>query len=253
MPGDPVFHAKAMASVLVDVAFKRDAGISQRGDEEERVIHGHAPVFPRVPDEAGRGRGGDVILGGELGAEGFRGVRAEQVVTRAAMRGGFHRDHRIAQDSEVGPRAEPFDGIRGVRVSVVPFGKERGGEVPACGGADNDDLVRVETVCGRARPDEAQRAGGIGQHHGMPVAIAAEPVVEDEGFEPVKLEDARKPFALLGGEHAVSAAGENQYRSIRKIGAEWLVDIERGDVGSGAAFCVGRGALPERDGLHGDS
>ena len=80
----------------------------------------------------------------------------------------------------------------------------------AGGGTDDADAGGVASVAFGEDAEQAERAGGVVEHRRVAIAVGAEPVFEDVGGDPVSGKEFGVAGALMFGEAAVAAAGENE-------------------------------------------
>lgn len=109
--GGFVGEADAVAAFFVDVEVVGDAGFLQGGGKLQAIFSFDGFVFPGVPDETGRGVGGDLEFVAQGFDQVFGGFFAEEVVLRSLVGEGGHGDDGVAEDAEVGPAALAVDGV----------------------------------------------------------------------------------------------------------------------------------------------
>jgi hypothetical protein len=177
------------------------------------------------------------------------GVAAEQVLAGAAMRvGGGQGDHGIAEHCDIGPRAHGVDLVVGRPCG--PLVEERGGhrgQVPARREADDADPPGVNLVTCRVGPNEAQRPLHVDELHGVVVALAAEPVMQDEGRRSDPVGPAGDLGALVVGcEGAVAASRADHEGGPAGSIVCGGVDLEEGLIGRGRARGERGTVRPER-------
>ena len=246
--GPPAAEAHAVAAFFIDVQVEAHAGFAQRGGKLEGVFHLHGTVLPRVPDEAFRRLFRDLLFIREQLDEFRRGVVAKEVSPRAAVGVRPHRDDGVAQDAEVGARAEALDRVGGFGLARVEMREQRGGEMPACAGSHDAHALWVDLPLVGLGPREAEGARGVVEHRGMPVAFRAEAGFQNDADDAVFREPFGVACAFVRGESAVAAAGADDegraggfFRCREKGG-------EGGFVVVCVAECAGRAVRPERDG-----
>jgi hypothetical protein len=100
----------------------------------------------------------------------------------------------------------------------------------AGGGADNDDLLRVEAELGSFGADGSKGTGGIVKHDGMAVALGTETILEDKCLEAPELEHPGKAFTFLAGKRLVTTTREDKDGAVFKCRSERFVDFEGGVV-----------------------
>src|SRR5215510_10144765 len=98
---------------------------------------------------------------------------------------GTHRNHRIAKNSEVGPRTLSFDRVGGVRVAKIEMGHQCRGEVASGRGAYHADALWIDLPLRRVGADESYRASGVFEHPRMPITVRAEPILDDKRSDAV--------------------------------------------------------------------
>ena len=107
-------EAHAVGGVLVNVEVERDAVFAEGLGELETIVNGYTFVVEAVPDETGRGLGGDLEFVGEIADEVFGGIGAEEVVLAAFVSELAHGNNGVAEDAQAGPRTFPLDWVGGV-------------------------------------------------------------------------------------------------------------------------------------------
>lgn len=237
-----------MDAGFVDVEGEGNGGAAQGGGEQQGVFHRHGGVGGGVPNEAGWGVGGDVQFVGEVTHEvGGRGF-AEEVLAGAGVAEFAERDDRVTKDAEVGAGAFALDRVGGIGRAGIEVGEQGGGEVAAGGGADDADTGGVATLATGGGAEDAQGAGGVVQHGRVAITARAEAVVEHVGGHAEFGEPAGVALALVRGEMAVAAAGQDEYASSVGRAGGGVETRERGDVGGVLAQRAGGSVGPEREG-----
>ena len=239
-------EADSVAALFVKVQVESHALRAERGGEGEGVFHGDTFVFHGLPDEALRRVFAHVQPGREQLLLRVRAICAEKALL--ALRIGFvEEDEGVAEDREIGARTRPFDRVRGVGLARVELGDEHGREMAARGGADEPDAFRIETPFLGVGPHQTHGARGVQKDRRHAVAVARQPVLEDEGGDAQRIQPAGVDVALMGGEVRVAAA-----RADHKNGARGFVGIrperrERRNIFVGLAKRAGRVAGPETE------
>ena len=119
----------------------------------------------------------------------------------------------------------------------------------AGGRADDADAFGVELPLVGAGAHRADCAGRVLQHDRMPIAVRAEPVLQDERRDAVFVEPNCVARALVRRECAVTAAGTNHHRGARGLARLREERRQRRDIVGALAQRAGRVAGPKRKGV----
>ena len=110
-PGVAVCQTDPVAAVLVDMQVEENPCPAQGARKGQTVFHQDGLIFDGVPEEGGRGFWGDLEFVGEEPDQFLVGLVTQQIPFGTLVGDGPHTDHRVAKNSQVGSRTDPFNGI----------------------------------------------------------------------------------------------------------------------------------------------
>lgn len=207
--GIAAVESDAVRTALVDVHLGRHSVFAKREIETHRVLRRDGRVLVGLEEEGRRCLGGHVLFGRHLVGPGgvFGAVRTEQVLARTSVSDfRVHRDHRIAENGEVGTGADLVDCIDRIVGGLVVEGGRHAREMASGGKAHHRDAGRIESQLRSTRSRGADRTLHVGKLCRVVVAGRSEPEVEDKSGDAAFVEPLRRlvPF-VVGGESTIAA------------------------------------------------
>lgn len=202
-----------MWATAENVHFGRHAGGAERAVVDDAVLVRHGGIFGGVKQKRRRRFGRNLQFIGKL-ADKVRGrVVAEQVAAGACVREGLGKGNdRVRKNGEVGSRADTRERVGGVGVTCDEVRRQRGGQVPAGGKANDPDAVGIDFPPIRFGADDANCAGDVVERRRVVIA-RRDTVTENKCGDSVIAGPVGDLLAfMIDGKVAIAASGADKQR-----------------------------------------
>ena len=242
-------QANAMGAGLEDMEVKGNFGSLQGGCEEQRIFDGHRGIGSRVPQKAGGGARSDLKLIRQEPDQGGIGLLAQEIFLRSRVSKFPETNDWIAQDSQIRSATLALDGVRRVRLALIPMGDGGGGEVSAGTAAHDSHAFCIYPKIARPLADHSDGPIDIIEHGRMLIAVISKAILQDEARHAFLGEEKGIVDSFVWCQMTITATGTDDDGGARSDGGVREKRGERGNIIGTRAERAGGAFGPERKGI----
>src|SRR5262245_20741943 len=155
-----------------------------------------------------------------------------------------HRDHRVAEDRQIGTAAQLFNRIARVRITYSELRGRGRSQMAARGKSHNPYAVRINLPFGGFRPRVANRPQRVLNHRRV-LIFRPQAIFQNNRCDADAVEPYGDVMPFVGRKPRVTAAGTNDDRRAGGLVGGRSIELYARDVFGLIALCARRATCPE--------